>query len=142
MSFAKVICTSLIPKKHTLLNNAQPVKIQSMNKYLEKIARFNGAITAVGDFAENVIGSKARKLTSEAEVLARHSALKNSPAKVQAMASDATSKTRDARIKTGLGLAAVGGSGFLGIHKYHQHKDRAIMNRLSQMYTEPQERQQ
>lgn len=113
-----------------------------MNKYLEKIARFNGAVTAVGNFAENVIGSKARKLTSEAEVLARHSALKNSPAKVQAMAADATSKTRDARIKTGLGLAAVGGSGFLGIHKYHQHKDRAIMDRLSQMYTEPQERQQ
>lgn len=141
MSFAKVIYTSLIPKKGILLNNVPPVKINSMNKYLEKIAGFNQAITSVGNFAENVIGSKARKLASEAEVLARHSTLGNSPSKVQALAADASGKTRDARIKAGIGIAAAGGGGFLGVHKYHQHKDRAIMDRLNQMYTEPQERQ-
>ena len=113
-----------------------------MNKYLEKIASLGKAVTNVGNFAESLLGTKARKLTSEAEVLARHAALKNSPAKVHAMATDATSRTRDARVKTGLGLGAAGGAGFLGIHKYHQHKDNAIMERLNQMHIDPQERQE
>lgn len=113
-----------------------------MNKYLEKIASLGQAVTRAGNFAESLLGAKARKLTSEAEVLARHAALKNTPAKVQAMAADATRSTRDARLKTGLSLGAAGGAGFLGIHKYHQHKDRAIMERLSQMHIDPQERQE
>jgi hypothetical protein len=37
------------------------------------------------------------------------------------------------RVKTGLGVAAVGGAGFLGLHKYHQHKDNKILERIDKM---------
>ena len=108
-----------------------------MNKYLEKIASFGKAITRMGNFAENVIGSKANKLAADADALARHSIAKNSPQKVRAMANEAAMQTRDARVKLGLGAGAALGGGFLGVHRYHQHKDRAIMERLNAMGKTP-----
>lgn len=106
-----------------------------MNKYLVKVAgRFGNAISGALDFGENVIGSKAKTLAHEANVLSKHQAAGRSAADLQAMASEAAKKTRDARVKAGLGTAAIGSAGFLGIHKYHQYKDRAIMERLNRMY--------
>lgn len=110
-----------------------------MNKYLEKIAgfTFGKAISRTADFAERVVGHKASTLRAEAEAVSRHAAAGRTPRQVQRMASVAARQTRDARIKAGLGAAAVGGAGFLGIHRYHQHKDRAIMERLQNMYKGP-----
>ena len=107
-----------------------------MNKYLEKIAGFavGKAIGRAADFAERVVGSNASKLRAEAEAVSRHAAAGRTPREVQRMASVATRQTRDARVKAGLGAGAIGGAGFLGIHRYHQHKDRAIMQRLNTMY--------
>lgn len=108
-----------------------------MNKYLEKIASFGKAVNRIGNFAEDVIGSKANRLSADADALARHSIAKNSPQKVRAMANEAALQTRDARVKLGLGAGAALGAGFLGIHRYHQHKDRAIMERLNAMGKTP-----
>jgi hypothetical protein len=110
-----------------------------MNKYLEKVAssRFNNALNSAGDFAGKVFGGKARQLKSDAEVLARHAAARNSPGKVQQMAEEAAKETRNARLKASLGAGAVAGAGFLGIHKYHQHRDDAIMRKINSMYIDP-----
>lgn len=106
-----------------------------MNKYLVKVAgRFGNSISGALDFGENVVGAKAKTLAHEASVLAKHQAAGRSVAELQDMASVAAKKTRDARVKAGLGTAAIGSAGFLGIHKYHQYKDRAIMDRLNRMY--------
>lgn len=116
-----------------------PVKIEIMNKYLEKIAGFavGRAIGRAADFAEKVVGHRASTLRAEAEAVSRHAAAGRTPREVQRMASHATRQTRDARIKAGLGVGAIGTAGFLGIHRYHQHKDRAIMERLNTMYRDP-----
>ena len=106
-----------------------------MNKYLVKVAgRFGNAVSGALDFGENVIGSKARRLAQEALVMSKHQAAGRSAADLQSMASEAAKQTRDARVKAGLGVAAAGSAGFLGIHKYHQYKDRAIMDRLNRMH--------
>lgn len=108
-----------------------------MNKYLEKIASFGKAINRIGNFAEDVIGSRANKLAVDADALARHSVAGNSPKRVRDMANEAAAITRNARIKAGLGAAGIAGAGFLGVHRYHQHKDRAIMERLNAMGKTP-----
>lgn len=114
-----------------------------MNKYLVKVAgRFGKAFSGVIDFGEHVLGGKARTLKHEAEVLARHAASGRTAADLQGMATAAAKQTRDARIKAGLGAAGVGGAGFLGVHKYHQYQDRAIMDRLNRMYEQANAAQQ
>lgn len=114
-----------------------PIKIEIMNKYLEKIAAFSlgKAFGRAVNFGEKVVGGKASTLRRDAEAVARHAG--RTPRQVQRMADLATKQTRDARIKAGLGAAAAGTAGFLGIHRYHQHKDRAIMERLNAMYVDP-----
>jgi hypothetical protein len=37
------------------------------------------------------------------------------------------------RLATGLAVGVAGGSGFLGLHKYHQHKDNKILERIDSM---------
>ena len=114
-----------------------------MNKYLVKVAgRFGKALSGALDFGEHVIGGRARTLAHEAEVLSRRHAAGHSAADVQGMAATAAKQTRDARVKAGLGAAAIGGTGFLGVHKYHQYQDRAIMDRLNRMYDQANAAQQ
>lgn len=114
-----------------------------MNKYLVKVAgRFGRAVSGALDFGENVIGARARNLAQESAVLSKHQAAGRSAADLQRWASTAAKQTRDARVKAGLGVAAVGSAGFLGIHKYHQHQDRAIMDRLNRMYDQAYQAQQ
>ena len=114
-----------------------------MNKYLVKVAgRFGKAVSSAVDFGEHVMGSRARTLAHEAQVLSKHQAAGRSAAQLQDMANVAAKQTRDARVKAGLGTAAIGSAGFLGIHKYHQHKDRAIMDRLNRMYDTANQAQQ
>lgn len=112
-----------------------PIKIEIMNKYLEKIAAFSVKRYAgkAVDFAGKVVGTKARTLAADAEAVSRHAAAGRTPRQVQRMAAVAQKETRDARIKAGVGTAAVGTVGLLGIHRYHQHKDSAIMKRIEQM---------
>jgi hypothetical protein len=114
-----------------------------MNKYLVKVAgRFSQGFSKAMDFGENVFGGRARQLAHEADILAKNEALGRSARDVHNLASSAAKQTRDARVKAGLGVAGIGSAGFLGIHKYHQHQDRAIMDRLNRMYDEVDAAQQ
>lgn len=114
-----------------------------MNKYLVKVAgRVGDAISKSLDFGERVIGNRARQLSHDALVVSKYNAAGVTPAELQSMALAERRQTRDARVKAGLGVAGVGSAGFLGVHKYHQYKDRAIMDRLNRMYDQANEAQQ
>ena len=114
-----------------------------MNKYLVKAAgRFGRAVSGALDFGEDVLGARARSLAHEAQVLSKHQAAGRTPAELQAQAITAAKQTRDARVKAGIGAAGIGAAGFLGVHKYHQYQDRAIMDRLNRMYDQAYQAQQ
>ena len=106
----------------------------SENKYIEKIAgpRFDKAV----GFATDLFGGSARRLRAEAEVSARHAAKGITPGMAQNAADEAAKRTLHARVKTGIGAGVVGTAGFLGIHKYQQHKDNAILAKIDQMYAD------
>lgn len=44
-----------------------------------------------------------------------------------------TGRVLRTRITAGVGAAAVAGAGFLGLHKYHQHRDNKILERIDKM---------
>ena len=113
-----------------------------MNKYLVKIAGIRSALSSAADFGERLLGRRAAVLRHEADVLARNAGLGRSPADLQALAEQEAKATRNARIQAGLGAAGLGGAGFLGIHKYHQYKDNAIMDRLNRMHEDAYQAQQ
>ena len=104
----------------------------SSNKYLEKIAgtRFRKAI----DFADDVLGVTSRKLRNQANIAADLHARGIGVKEIHNMADEAGKRSTSARVKAGIGTAAVGTAGFLGIHKYQQHKDNAIMAKIDSMY--------
>ena len=110
----------------------------SSNRYLEKAAGqfLNKAIR----FADDVIGHSAGKLKQEADILSRAAAQGRSPAQALHEASQAHDRMIQSRTKLGLGVAATGTAGFLGMHKYHQHKDNAILAKIDSMYVDPYQR--
>jgi hypothetical protein len=46
-------------------------------------------------------------------------------------------RSLQSRVKLGLGTGMDGTAGFLGLHKYHQHKDNAILSKIDSMYIDP-----
>lgn len=106
----------------------------SINKYLEKVA---GKLDSVIRFADDVIGHSARNLKQEADVLARAAAQGRTPKMALAEAAEAQKRMISSRTKLGLGVAAGGTAGFLGLHRYHQHKDNAILSKIDSMYADP-----
>lgn len=45
-------------------------------------------------------------------------------------------RTFQTRVKTGLVGGSVATAGFMGMHKYHQHKDNQILKRIDRMYAD------
>lgn len=107
----------------------------SPNKYLEKIAG-KGFNKALGYF-DSLIGHSHGKLKQEAEILASAEARGRKAKHALLDAAKANKRMVSARVKTGVGVAALGTAGFIGLHKYHQHKDNAIMAKINEMYVDP-----
>lgn len=101
------------------------------NKYLEKLASRFGKVI---DFTDDLIGHSASILKQEADILARAEVKGRSASQALGEASDAHSRMVDARTKFGIGVVGAGTAGFLGLHKYHQHKDNAILAKIDSMY--------
>jgi hypothetical protein len=104
------------------------------NRYLEKIA---GRFDKVISFADDLIGHSHGAFKAEAETLSRAQALGRTAKDALHDTAQAKDRMVKARVKTGLGVAGVGTAGFLGLHKYHQHKDNAIMAKIDSMYVDP-----
>jgi hypothetical protein len=107
-----------------------------MNKYLEKIAsRSDGVINSIFGFGDRLIGHSAGRAKTI------HNSLKDAahlgsgiPASTMRKAkelSDAASlASRNTRIRTALAVGGGVTAGYLGIHKYQQHKDEKIMQKI------------
>ena len=104
------------------------------NKYLEKIAgaRFNKVV----GFVEDVIGRNHATLKNKAATVAEAEARGLTSKMLFSQADAAGIRKVNARVGAGIGAAAMGAAGFLGIHKYHQHKDNAIMAKIDSMYAD------
>jgi hypothetical protein len=107
------------------------------NKYLEKIAGWasiNKGFSRAADYLHRVSGATNR----EAQSFARHVAeaeAKGINAKAAFQAAENRRREMIAsRLKTGLGAGLAGTTGLLGLHKYHQHKDQAIMDKLNAVH--------
>lgn len=105
------------------------------NKYLEKIA--SSKLGKAINFVDDLIGHSHAKFKAEAGTLSKAEALGRRASHAIKDTEAARSRMVTARTKTGLGVAATGTAGFLGIHKYHQHRDNAIMAKIDKMYVDP-----
>lgn len=91
-------------------------------------------------FGDNLAGTSARRLKGDVEALKRSQHLgpegipQSTINHVLGLSDEARSASINTRINTGLTVGGVGTAGFLGIHKYHQHKDDKIMARINKMY--------
>ncbi len=107
------------------------------NKYLSYITKSAGLGSSVMDYLGRVSGHTASKLKNEAEILSRAQALGRTAQQATIEADQAAKATNLSRLHTGASLLVGSGAGFLGVHKYHQHKDDAIMKQLDSMYQQP-----
>lgn len=105
-----------------------------MNKYLEKLAATEpGLLGKAVYFGQSLLGTRRDKAINLANSLAEAQVRKLTPQTAQAIADKEAYETSKARVKAGLGLAGVTTGGFLGVHKYHQHQDQKILDKLHQM---------
>ncbi len=102
----------------------------SATKILNKIVQYGDHLTGV----------TSRRLKGDVAALNRHkySGSNGIPQStinhVTGLSDKASASTFKTRVNTAVGALGVGGGGFLGIHKYHQHKDNKIMERIDKMY--------
>jgi hypothetical protein len=104
------------------------------NKYLDKVASFLDKAIKFGD---DLLGKSHGRLKEEVSILSKAESLKRTAKTAHSEMEAAKDRMNKARVKTGLGVAGVGTAGFLGLHKYHQHKDNAIMAKIDSMYIDP-----
>jgi len=110
-----------------------------MNKYLEKIAagKLDKSLSAVLGWGDRILGHSAGKAKNTLRILRESTSLgggipQSTLRAAEGIAKDQSKKSLHTRINTGLVTAGVGTAGYLGIHKYQQHKDNQIMKKLLQ----------
>lgn len=96
----------------------------AFNKYLNKTLKA----------LETTSGKRAKDWANRAEVLREAAEKGTTPLRAKRMAHVEAGRTFQARVKAGLGATAAVGTGFLGIHKYQQHQDRKIMEKIDELY--------
>jgi hypothetical protein len=112
---------------------------------MAKLPRFNAnqLVSKAVKIADEVSGYSARKYENAASVLrsANSMGLKGSrrvgkPAieRMERLAQAHRGRSTQTRVKAGIGASAGVAGGFLGLHKYHQHRDEKIMDRINTMY--------
>jgi len=103
------------------------------NKYLKQLLGRDS-------FIDRVLGRTAAKARivhnslASASEMGIHGIPNSSINRARRVAKVQTGRTTQARIKAGVGGAAITSAGFLGVHKYHQHNDNKILNKIDEMY--------
>lgn len=91
-------------------------------------------------YGDRLTGNTKRKLDNAVHVLSNAHNLgiygipQSSIRRAQHLAKKEGETVFKTRITTGAVVGAVGATGFLGLHKYHQHKDNKILERIDNMY--------
>lgn len=87
---------------------------------------------------DRLSGRTARDWKTTAKTLGEHAKTHKvaTPKRAERMAKVEAGRSFQTRAKVGVigGAATVGG--FLGLHKYHQHKDNQILKKIDKMYSE------
>lgn len=96
----------------------------SFNKYLSKTIKM----------LDTVSGKSAKKWANKADVLREAEDTGLTANRAARKAKVEAGRTFQARVKVGVGGAAAVGTGMFGVHKYYQHQDRKIMERIDKMY--------
>jgi hypothetical protein len=85
-------------------------------------------------FADRLSGTSAREWKMRSDIL-NHAAQQGiTPKRAERIARVQAGRSFQTRAKTVAGTGAVAAGGFLGLHKYHQHKDNEIMRKINEMY--------
>lgn len=102
----------------------------------------NKILSKVVEYTDRLSGHSARKYENLAGSLknAGRMGVKGVPEATKLRANRLTDVAKgrsfQTRLKTGVGVVGGSTAGFLGLHKYHQHKDNKIMERIDKMYQE------
>jgi hypothetical protein len=94
------------------------------NLYLSKAVKF----------VDRISGHSAREWKMKSNILSEASKKHITPKRAERKAHVETGRSFQTRAKTGVVAGAVGAGGFLGLHKYHQHKDNQILKKIDSMY--------
>jgi hypothetical protein len=100
----------------------------------------NKLLGKVVGFANRVAGVEARTFKNQAKVLAEAKNLgrlgvpASTIQRAARMSHVSSGRSFQTRVKAGLGTTAGVTAGFLGLHKYHQHRDNKILERIDNMY--------
>jgi hypothetical protein len=90
-------------------------------------------------YGDRLTGHSKRRYDSISHALkdAPNVGIRNIPStavrKADRLSKDESKRVVRTRVGTGLSIAGVAGGGFLGLHKYHQHKDNKILERIDNM---------
>jgi ferric-dicitrate binding protein FerR (iron transport regulator) len=96
---------------------------------------FNRYLSKTLKMLDTVTGKNAKAWANRAEVLREAEDKGITALRAKRQAQVEAGRTFQARVKTGVGAAAAVGAGFLGVHKYHQHQDNKILERIDRMYS-------
>lgn len=100
----------------------------------------NKILNKIVQYGDHLVGGTSRRLRGDLGALQRHRTTgaegipQSTIDHVSGLSDAANASTLKTRVNTAIGLAGFGAGGFLGIHKYHQHKDNKIMERIDKMY--------
>jgi hypothetical protein len=96
----------------------------AFNKYLSKTIKM----------LDTVSGKSANEWATKAKVMREAEDTGLTALRAKRKAHVEAGRTLQSRVKAGLGGAAAVGTGLFGVHKYHQHQDNKIMERIDKMY--------
>jgi hypothetical protein len=104
----------------------------------------NQIISKIHTFGDRVAGISARKAATHAAFFNPKNYTGKFKVKIDPSQTTRTERIAhvekgrsfQARVKGAVGGAAAVGTGFLGLHKYHQHQDNKILARIDKMYEE------
>lgn len=100
----------------------------------------NRILNKIVEYGDHLVGGTARRFKGDLGALQRHKATgpegvpQSTIDHVHGLSEKAHASMVKARVNTAFGVTAGAAGGFLGIHKYHQHKDNKIMERIDKMY--------
>lgn len=96
----------------------------SFNRYLSKTIQM----------LDRTTGKSAKSWANKAQVLREAEDTGLTALRAKRKAHVEAGRTLQTRVKIGVGGAAAVGTGLFGVHKYYQHQDRKIMEKIDKLY--------
>jgi hypothetical protein len=110
-----------------------------------KIPKFNAnqILSKVHSMGDRLMGTSARRYEATASALKSANTMglngsrkisDSSIHRMDRLAEVERGRSTQTRVKAGVGVGVTATTGLFGLHKYHQHQDNKIMQRINAMY--------